>query len=151
MFIISIILTGCEQAIDLNSEEELILAEEMSDLVLAYDKRYQEHQTKSMKDIDEQDNDIEAEDRIVEQIGNEDSKAGSEKETGKSLLDSINQYSWDYNKNIKVKLVAYDIVDNLPENKDDYYYVGPISDSTSNEAILRLSLMLLIILMKSEF
>ena len=57
-------LTGCEQTIDLNSEEELILAEEMSDLVLSYDKGYQEYQTKSKVDIDEQDNDIE-----VEEIG----------------------------------------------------------------------------------
>lgn len=124
-------LTGCEQTIDLNSEEEHILAEEMSDLVLSYDKGYQEYQTKSKVDIDEQDNDIEVEDNIVEQIVDE--------EIEKSLLESINHYSWDYSKNVKVKLVAYDIVDDLPENKNNYYYVGPISDSSSNKGILRLS------------
>lgn len=149
LFIISIILTGCEQTIDLTSEEELILAEEMSDLVLSYDERYQKHLTKNKSNKDKQDNNIEVKDKIVEPTEDADKQtdsakgdspnADTEKDIYKSLLDSKNQYFWDYSDDIEVELVGYDIVNNLPDNKDDFYYVGPISDSNSNKGILRLS------------
>lgn len=148
LFLISILLTGCQQSIELSSEEENILAEEMSNIIISHDERYQEQDTKANKVIDDKDNNAEDKEKATESVEkaddkvdstNEDgSKADSENEIEKPLLESINQLSWDFSNDIKVELVSYDIVDNLPDSKDNYYYVGT-ADSSGNESILRLS------------
>lgn len=118
LMLISLMFTGCVKAVDLTKEEELILADQMAKTVLS----------NTIKEVEDKDN--KSDDKAGKELDGEDleeRKPDQSKENQEStnMISDKSLNSWDYNKDLKIKLMDYEIIDNFPNDSGEFYHIQP--------------------------
>lgn len=130
LLIFSIFAVGCTNTIKLSPQEENAIAKKMSELILDNDKNYQKSLLKTNEEKLETDKNLEKE------------EGKQEKQENKINLEQLllNQKAWNYNNSILVEFVKQDLVRDLPEEKNDYFYLGPDKRIGEDGRILQFTL-----------
>lgn len=132
LLIFSVFAVGCTNTIKLSPQEENAIVKKMSELILDNDKSYQ----KRLLKINEEKLEIDIDKNLEKE---EEKQEKQEKEINLEQL-LLNQKAWNYNSSILVELVKQDLVCDLPEEKSDYFYLGPDKRIDEDGRILQFTL-----------